>query len=566
MRKKKPLLIGIALVVIAAAVVFVLRGRASDPDRIRERADELFAQQQYDGARLEYTNLIKQDQNNAYAFQQIGYGYLEQGLTLPGIRFLRESLRLAPENAEAKGKLASAFSELGFRSDARMLALEVLDQVPDNGQAILLLAKTSKGDTAEFTAQLVAETSKRLAGLDPNKHAAFHVARAVLSSIEIGGLSETAKASLDRALELEPDSSEVHLARASFAQMSGDKDAQRLSLAKAAELSPPRSVARVRYAAFLADLGETEAATKLLMEQIEKAPDYVPAIVALAGIEARLGKHEEAIAHLDTVIKMDSLNYDAQMAKVNSLLAQEKIEPATELLKRLNADFATGLRVQSFAIKLKLAQVLAQQGDLPGAGLQAEQAIEILPESAEAIVLLAQINLSSGVAGGEEKALAAQRSLEALLEKRPGLLEAELLLTQAYKVRGSFDKAADVFKQQIKRDATNAVPHFELGVTLREQGLVATDAGDRAQLFDDAITSFEAGPEAGSRRPEHHPAANRARHLQERFPLCPQPSAGAFGSGERGRGLGSSLPEGMCVPCRTEGGGGREVPAGERSS
>lgn len=474
MWKKKTLLIGIACMAIGLAIVMLIRARGSDPSRILARADDYFAQEQYDSARLEYSNLIRKEPGNARAYQQIGYGYLEQGLTYQGIQYLLKSLELEPDSSAARGQLASALMSFGDVAGARAQALEVLDRVPTDEQAILILARTS------FEDKLVAETQQRLAGFDPEKQAAPHLAEAILAGFTEPGASDAAKASLERALALEPESVEVHLTRASFFQASGDEAGQRSSLAKASELSPIRSAARIRYAGFLASKEETDKAVALLTEQVSKVPDYVPARIALAEIEALRGRHDEAIAELDKVIKMDPLNYVAQLKKVQILVAKNEIEAAAELLKRLDSSFAKGIPFQRAQIKLALAQILIRQQDPAGARSQLKGALQINPQSQEAILMLAKLDLSPGAGASDEETMAAQRSLKSLLEQRPGLYQAELLLARAYRMRGRLDEASNIFHEQIKRDAKNPAPHFMLGVNLRAQGRV-----------DDAILEFE---------------------------------------------------------------------------
>ena len=80
MRKRNTIIVVIAFSLIALVAVLVLRGRGADPERILERADEYFANEEFDSARIEYINLIKKDPENAHAFRQIGYGFMEQGL------------------------------------------------------------------------------------------------------------------------------------------------------------------------------------------------------------------------------------------------------------------------------------------------------------------------------------------------------------------------------------------------------------------------------------------------------------------------------------------------------
>ncbi|MFT4637748.1 MAG: tetratricopeptide (TPR) repeat protein [Verrucomicrobiales bacterium] len=458
MRNRKILILTIAFALIALTAILVIRGRGANPAHILARADAYFANEEFDSARIEYSNLIKEEPKNAHAYQQIGYGFLEQGLPLRALPYIAKSLELVPENLEAKGKLASAIFSLGDLNGARKLALEILDQASADEDAILLLANTSQrereGDNDEI------ET--RLAQFDDQKQAVCHLVAAIVASRKGGDLEGT-RASLDRALALEPESVPVNLARATYFQITKDKEKLRESLAKAAMASPIRSSARVRYAGFLARSGEVKKAKQLLEELTDQAQDFVPAWVLLAELSAGEKLFEEALGYLEKVFTRDSLNYAANMTKAQILLAQNEIVGATELLEQLDGAYKSGTPLHRFRIKLSLARLYARAGQLARAGPLLNEALEIIPGSPDAILALAEINLRTGYARD------ASDSLETLLKAAPGLVHAELLLARAYQAQERFDAAAAIFRNQIERDPTQAGSHFMLGLNLRAQ-------------------------------------------------------------------------------------------------
>ncbi len=108
MRSKRTLK---AIVPIVTAISLVaatiggchLPGRKS---RVIARADRYFKAGEYDKAKIEYLNLLRLDQQNVTAFQQLGFIWYEQGDPLRAIPFLLRARQLAPKNVTARAKLA----------------------------------------------------------------------------------------------------------------------------------------------------------------------------------------------------------------------------------------------------------------------------------------------------------------------------------------------------------------------------------------------------------------------------------------------------------------------------
>src|SRR5438874_6366943 len=87
--------------------------------RILERADRYFKAGEYDKAKVEYLNVLRLDNQNVTAFQQLGFIWLEQGVPLRAVPFLLRVHELSPQNTPAWVKLAQAFMAVNHLAEAR---------------------------------------------------------------------------------------------------------------------------------------------------------------------------------------------------------------------------------------------------------------------------------------------------------------------------------------------------------------------------------------------------------------------------------------------------------------
>src|SRR2546423_6964890 len=126
------------------AILF-LAGCSAGPKkaRILERADRYFKAGEYDKAKVEYLNVLRLDNQNVAAFQQLGFIWFEQGVPLRAVPFLLRARELAPQNPSVRVKLGLAFQAVGQPSEARKEAISILQQDPTNSEGIVLLADAS---------------------------------------------------------------------------------------------------------------------------------------------------------------------------------------------------------------------------------------------------------------------------------------------------------------------------------------------------------------------------------------------------------------------------------------
>jgi tetratricopeptide (TPR) repeat protein len=476
--------------------------------RLLQKAEASFQTGEYDKARIEYMNVLKGDPANPIAIQQIGLIWFEQGAPAQAVPFLRKSIEITPGNTTVRSKLALAFKDLGAFAEARKQAIAILEQVPDNDDAIILLGETVQ------TKEDIAHTEEQLQKLKAPGRAAVHLALASLSARK-GDLASVEN-EVQSALALEPKLIQAQLYMAAFATSKKDLTRAAAALKAASDLAPTRSPAHIKLAEFKANSGSIEEARTLLKEMIEKTPDYLPAWRSLAQMAFAEKKYDEALALLENVFGRDLSNLEARLLQAQIWLVKGDTKKAIEGLDRLAKTY------QSVPLVLyHLARAQLQDANPSQATLTLKQALEANPEYTEAILLLAEVNLRR--ADGE----AVVAAMETLLKRRPNLLKAQLLLAEGYRSLGRLDAAADVFRRQIQSFPEDATAHFTLGMILRAKGDVATarTAFAKAQDLrpDDLAATFQL-VELDLRLNDFDAAHGRVRDQIKKMPS----SAGAY--------------------------------------
>jgi tetratricopeptide (TPR) repeat protein len=450
--------------VILTATLIISCSKEAKNARLLGEADDYFRAGNYDKAKLSYLNALRLDPQNAFALQQLGFIWFEQGDPFRATPFLLKVRELAPQNVAARAKLALCLKVVGQTAEARKEALSILEQDARSAEAILVLADTS------YSKEEIAATEEQLQKFPERGTATFHLASGSLA-LRKGDL-EGASNEVQKAIAVEPKSRQAHLAMASIFASRKDVDQTRLELRRAADLAPVRSVERVKYAQFQAANGAIAEAKAALQEITQKAPDYFPAWLALAEIALKEKKYDESLSLLENMLSRDPDNPDVRIFQTEVLLAKGDAEKAIEVLERLNQTYPIPI------IKYQLARAYLKNNSVNQAKIALDQAISINPNYDDAILLLAEINLRTG---DRETVI---EPMAHLLKKNPELRRAALFLAAAYGSLGRFDDAAGVLGEQARLAPQDPGPQMALGLTFRQ-----------AKRNDEARQAFEKAAE-----------------------------------------------------------------------
>ena len=414
------------------------------------RAEEYFKAGEYEKAKIEYMFLLRVEPRSAIAFQRLGLMWLEEGAPFRAAAYLLKAQDLTPNDLETKVTLARALFGLGRLGEARQLALTVLEQSPDQDEALILLA-----DTDRTQADLEA-TEERLAKAARPDTAAFQMASGNVATQR--GDFASAEISIRRAITLDPQSSLPHLAMAKLHLLQGKTEEAGEEFKAAVKLSRPRSNARLAFADFRMRSGAVDEAAEIFRESTKAAPDYLPAWQRLSEIAFNRGKYGECLKLLENILARDAQNLEARIVQAKVWLATGQTQQAIEKLEDL---CRTNPKVPQLNYELALAYLKDKNPSQATTVLR--QAIAAKPDYVDAILLLGKVDLETG------SAALTVRAMVDLLTNHPHLLSAEMLLMEAYLSSGRPSEAAAVVREQIRFYPQSADAYYRLGLILSQQ-------------------------------------------------------------------------------------------------
>jgi len=498
------------IVSLALAATFIIAcSKEAKKTRFLAEADSYFKASNYDKAKVSYLNVVRLDPQNALAFERIGTIWLQDGSPLRAAAFLAKANELAPKNDQNRIRLARCYLAIGRFADASKQALKVLEQTPDDGDAIIALteAARSKEDIQAAEQQLEKYPKK--------DDISFHLASANLF-LSSGDLAAAEKA-LRQALSINPNSSAAHMALGDFYLLKKDQKQAAEEFKKAAELAPIRSMERLKYAAWMSAAGDKEETRRISTEMTRQAPDYLPGWTLLAEVAFKDQKYDEALSLLENVFSRDPEYIDGRRLESQVMLAKGDTKKAVEVLERLDQTYP-----DTPLIKYELARAYLKNNGLNQAKMVLDQAISINPNYADAVLLLAEVNLRSG------HSEAVIEPMTRLLKRNPELRPAALLLAAAYGSLDRFDDAAVVIGEQARLAPLDPQAQMALGLTLRQakrNGEARQAFEKAAELAPDSLWPVDQLVEVDLRE-KHFDAARQT--IQRQFQKTPDAAAAHF--------------------------------------
>src|SRR6266404_2229622 len=210
-------------------------------------------------------------------------------------------------------------------------ALKVLEQTPDNGDAIIVLTEAVRSKEDIQTAE------EQLERYPKKDDISFHLASANL--LLNSGNVAAAENALRQALTVNPNSSAAHMAMGDLYLLKKDQKRAGEEFKKAAELAPVRSMVRLKYAAFMSAAGDKEETRRISTDMTRQAPDYLPGWTLLAELAFKDKKYEEALSLLESVFSRDPEYVDGHRLESQVMLAKGDTKKAVEILERLDQTY-----------------------------------------------------------------------------------------------------------------------------------------------------------------------------------------------------------------------------------
>ena len=435
--------------VILAVTLITACSKETRKARLLSEANAYFKAGKYDSAKLAYLNVIRVDPQNALAFERIGAMWQDEAAPLQAGPFLAKASELDPKNAQNRVRLARCYLAIGRFADAKKEALKVLQQAPDNSDAISALAEAARSKEDIEAAQ------EQLQKFPKKNDVSYHLALANLSihKGDVAGATEAVR----QALATDPNSAAAHTAMGDMHLLQKDQKQAIEEYKKAADLAPIRSVERLKYAAFSLGTGGAEETKRVATDMTKQAPDYLPGWILLAELASKDKKYDEALSLLENVFSREPEYVDGRRLQSDILLAKREPKKAIDVLERVDR-----AHPGNPLVKYQLARAYLSNNEVNQARAALEKAISANPNYTDSILLLAELNLRSGHADMVIK------PMTDLLRKTPELRKAALFLAAAYGAVDRFDDAIVVLQEQARLAPRDPQVQALLGVTFRQ--------------------------------------------------------------------------------------------------
>ncbi|MGO8927538.1 MAG: tetratricopeptide repeat protein [Limisphaerales bacterium] len=399
-------------------------------ERHLKRADKYFDAGQYAGAEVEYLVALQRQPANAHALARLGTVYYEEGRLGRAFAPLTNACALIPNDPDLRLKVASIYLAIGKIEEAREQVNFVLDQMPTNSEAPVLLVECAASRTnLDDARQRLEKLSQQVGDTAPVQLAfgTLHLR---------GGDLKAAETAFKRALTLDPKSSAAFFGLGTLRWAQNDLKGADSNLKTGADLAPPRSVRRLKYADFKIQTGNLAEGKRLLAEITKATPDYLPAWIRQADIALAEKKYEDCDGLLKQALARDPASYEALLLKGRVMLSQNQAAKAIAEFERMSKIYDRSPQVH---YQLALAHLLGN--DPAKASQSLNQALLLQPDFDDAILLQARINIA------REEIDSAISALTELLQRQPKLPQAHLELAAAYRAKGDLEAALATYRR-----------------------------------------------------------------------------------------------------------------------
>jgi tetratricopeptide (TPR) repeat protein len=354
-----------ALAAALLAALVLLAAGCSNPEKAKaehvQRGEALLKERRWQEASLEFRNAIQIDANLAAAHWGLAQAYLQLGRSSEYVEELSRTVKLDPNNVEARMRLTQGYliafdrdKKPEYLAEAERLIGEMLAKDPNNPDAHILTA-----NVIFFKA-----------GPDAAKQA---------------------EEKIKYAISLNPQRIESYMGLAKFYQQTGRKDDAESVFKQAISINDRSSLAHGEYAIFLVQTGRTDAAEPEFRKAVEVDPDNRDARRVLASyylVNQRYDKAEEsykAWAQLD----WDKPEGRARLADYYATVG--RFDDAANLYQEIVKDFKDYARG-----RYRLGEISLQRGDVAGADAQADALLKANEKDMDALFLRARTSAAKG--------------------------------------------------------------------------------------------------------------------------------------------------------------------------
>ena len=469
----------------AEAEVEMRRAVALDPNAVLPRvlwARILVREGKLADAEKLYQGIKTIAPNDPQAYQALGLFYVSTGQKEKAAAEFQSLMASRLKDASVKVNLVETLIDLNRIQEAAGVEKQVLRDDPSNPRALLakgriLIAQGRPQDAIPPLEQVLQANAQ-----SAQAYYFLGVAQKALR------MSDLARASFNRALNVSPGMPEAQAQLASLNAAAGQNDDALNLAASALKERPGMPLAQIASARALLSKGQPQQAEAVLQELLSRDPASLPALALLLNVCRVEGKSAQAVDRIAALVQQnpqnaglhfllavgyfDLKNLDKSESSLKQALALDPGTPEAYSLLA-NIDLARGAvdaakqdfrkaieaRPRNLSNYLALAAVFEREANWGEAEKLYERAHQIDSDSVAAAGSLALLYLDHG--GDVNVAFSLAQAVRQKMPDSP--LTADTLGWAYYKL-GSYDSAVALLQQSIKGAPDNAMFGYHLGL------------------------------------------------------------------------------------------------------
>ncbi len=446
--------------------------------RYMQRGQEFFAAQNYDKARVEFSNALQIDPKNAAARYQLGQIAERQGKIRDALGNYQAAVEADPADIPARAALARIYLLGGLPDKASEVLAPGLEKSPGDPKLLTVrgAVRAQAGDDIGATAD--AEAAYKV---DPTHDFAV----ALLSSLyRKAGRSEDAIRVVAGSISKLPGNVDLRVILAELQMQAGNGDAARKLLDEVVALEPARLVHRQRLASFHLMNKDPAAAEAAMREAVSATPDNVEmklALVQLLGSQVGASRAEQQML---AFVKAEPKNTELRLALGRLHEMQGNNDKARAVYEQLVTD--EGVKPDGLVARDRLAALALQRNDIPGASKLIDEVLAENPRDNEALVLRSNLALARGDSS------AAITDLRAVLRDQPNAIPVLRALARAHLQNGEAALAEEALRNAMQINPRDVPVRLDLASLLAQTTRTAEARPLIEQVIVDAPTDLVA--------------------------------------------------------------------------
>jgi len=464
------LLPGVVMAALGLAACGSPEDRAAD---YLARAEALFAESDYERAKLEAQNAVQIEPRNAEARWLLARIARAEENPRKALEQLAIVVREAPDNAAARVMLGELVLAGGDLRGAGELADEAYALAPADPDVLLLKARVALA-RGELEAGL--EYLDALIAVDPD-----NVEAAMIKGLALlGEAPSRAYAALTESIErVGPGRAKpLREARIDVLTAMGDASAVERELLALLDDFPGDANIAANAAKFYVSVGRAAEAEDVLRAAVDADPDSAQAKFALAQFQARtLGEPDRAEQTLKDFVADASDDRELQVMLGSFYEGQERDLDALRVYRDV-VEAEPGSDA-GLAARNRAAAVMFRNGETGAALDELDRLLETAPGNAAALTTRGEIRLARGDYDG------AVADLRNALRREPDNTVAAVALARSHRAQGDVSLAEDAYRRLLQFEPDNVDALGELAVLLQAR----QQYDEAAALYDRLLTA-----------------------------------------------------------------------------